>query len=86
VSKLRNRLWFLALLLLLFCLTEAMPRAERGSSKDKIQLIYREQADGRWQVSVYGTVCEDMMVMHLKQPDQPVIEPFVVSCDHPKEK
>ena len=55
-----------------------------GRSSNKIQLVYREQADGRWQVSVYGTVCEDMMKMRLVEPPEPVIQPFVVECYHPE--
>ena len=59
--------------------------ASATSKKDNIQLVYREQANGQWQVSVYGTVCEDMMKMRLVEAAEPVIQPFVVECYHPKE-
>lgn len=67
------------LFLVFLVLTSASAREEKA----KIQLVYREQADGQWQVSVFGTVCEDMMKMRLVEPEQPVIQPFVVQCYHP---
>lgn len=72
----RKTIYIVAALLLSFASADATSR----KSGDKIQVVYREQGTGEWQMFVFGASCPDhknMQVIYPKDPTQPI----EIECD-----
>ena len=55
----------------------------KATLKAQLQTVFREQANGDYELAVYGgrrMVCEEKDVVIAHQPD--AIEPLVVDCKH----
>ena len=70
-------LWFLASVVT-FALSA--PAASRGSS-DKIQVVYRAQGAGTWQVFVFGVSPCAIGNTQVVYPVDPGTQPIEIECD-----
>ena len=72
-----RKLLYIAAAFLTFAASDATGR----KSGDKIQVVYREQPTGEWQMFVFGASCpthQNMQVIYPKDPTQPI----EIECDN----
>lgn len=73
----RNLVYIIAALALVFASADATSR----KSGDKLQIVYREQPSGEWQMFVFGATKCDHKNIQVIYPKDPPTQPIEIECD-----